>query len=60
MEMKMKFLAVAVAAAIPTAFVSAATVYENDDTTLNIGGRVEVRGNISDANKDADNNDKSY
>jgi outer membrane protein OmpU len=53
--MKMKFLAIAVAATIPATFVSAATVYQSDDTELNIGGRAEVRGNFSDANKSASN-----
>ncbi len=53
----MKFIAIAVASAIPAYSASAATVFENDDTTLNIGGRIEVRGNISDANKDDENKD---
>jgi outer membrane protein OmpU len=54
--MKMKYIAIAVAAAIPASLVSAATVFENDDSVMNIGGRAEVRGNISDGNKSADDN----
>lgn len=55
--MNKKFLALAVAAASISTAASAATVYKDDTSTLNIGGRVEVRGNISSANKsDADDN----
>ncbi|MDE1226103.1 porin [Vibrio aestuarianus] len=54
--MKKKLIAIAVASTLAPTLVSAATVYQNDDTILNIGGRAEVRGNISDANKTTDNN----
>ncbi|UJF18659.1 porin [Vibrio sp. SS-MA-C1-2] len=51
--MKLSYLATALAAAIVIpATASAATVYKNDTTTLKIGGRVEVRGNLSDNNQD--------
>jgi len=50
--MKMKFIALAVAAAIPATFVSAADVYQTEDTSLEIGGRVEVRGNFAEGGGD--------
>lgn len=50
--MKIKLIALAVAAAIPATFVSAADVYQTDDTSLEIGGRVEVRGNFSEGGGD--------
>ncbi|MCQ1057398.1 porin [Photobacterium sp. ZSDE20] len=53
--MNKKILAIAVASAFSTTFVSAATVYQDDDTTFNIGGRAEVRANFSDANKEPGN-----
>ncbi|UJF17407.1 porin [Vibrio sp. SS-MA-C1-2] len=49
--MKIKFIALAVAAATALP-VSAATVYQDDNTVFNVGGRAEVRGNISDANQE--------
>ncbi|MBD1573681.1 porin [Vibrio sp. S17_S38] len=50
-------LALAVAAAAISTATSAATIYKDDTSTLNMGGRVEVRANFSDANKtDADDN----
>ncbi|PSV47657.1 porin [Photobacterium indicum] len=57
--MNMKFIAIAVAAATVSIPVSAATVYQDDNTVFNVGGRAEVRGNISDANKTT-TNDSSY
>lgn len=57
--MNKKFLALAVAAASISTAASAATVYKDDTSTLNIGGRVEVRGNISSANK-SDSDDNKY
>lgn len=48
-------IAIAVACAFSTTAVSAATVYQDDATTFNVGGRVEVRANFSDANKEPDN-----
>jgi len=56
--MNMKFIAIAVAATTISIPVSAATVYQDDNTVFNVGGRAEVRGNISDANKEFDANDK--
>ncbi|MFH0257330.1 porin [Vibrio rumoiensis] len=55
--MNKKLLALAVAAASVSTAASAATIYKDDTSTLNMGGRVEVRANFSDANKtDADDN----
>ncbi|OEF25832.1 porin [Vibrio rumoiensis] len=55
--MNKKLLALAVAAASVSTAASAATIYQDDTSTLNMGGRVEVRANFSDANKtDADDN----
>ncbi|MCF7353979.1 porin [Vibrio sp. CK2-1] len=55
--MKKTLLALAVAAASVSTAASAATIYKDDTSTLNMGGRVEVRANFSDANKtDADDN----
>lgn len=55
--MKKTLLALAVAAASVSTVASAATIYKDDTSTLNMGGRVEVRANFSDANKtDADDN----
>lgn len=47
------------AASVSTA-ASAATIYKDDTSTLNMGGRVEVRANFSDANKDQNANDNTY
>ncbi|EAS45130.1 porin [Photobacterium profundum] len=63
--MNMKFIAIAVAAATVSIPASAATVYQDDNTVFNVGGRAEVRGNISDANKEFDDtgvetNDSTY
>lgn len=63
--MKIKFIVTAFASIIPATMASAATVYQGDNGILNIGGRVEVRGNISDANNKFDEsgkliNDKTY
>jgi predicted porin len=49
---------VAITSAFASAAATAATVYENDDTKFNIGGRAEVRGLFSDA-KDGTMEDKS-
>ena len=57
--MKKTLLALAVAAATISTAASAATVYKDDTSTLNIGGRVEVRGNISSNNK-SDSDDNKY
>ncbi|MBM7035455.1 porin [Vibrio ulleungensis] len=46
--MKKVLLAVAITSAFASAAATAATVYENDDTKLSIGGRAEVRGVFSD------------
>ncbi len=54
--MKLKLSVVAISSIFASTFASAATVYQNEDTTLNFGGRVEVRGNFSDANKTESNN----
>ncbi len=55
--MKKTLLALAVAAASVSTAASAATIYKDDTSTLNMGGRVEVRANFSDANKsEADDN----
>lgn len=55
--MNKKLLALAVAAASVSTAASAATIYQDDTSTLNMGGRVEVRANFSDANKtDSDDN----
>ncbi|MGO2497996.1 MAG: porin [Vibrio litoralis] len=51
--MKKTLLALAVAAASVSTAASAATIYKDDTSTLNMGGRVEVRANFSDANKTA-------
>lgn len=48
--MKRKILFLAVAASVASMAANAATVYEDENSELNIGGRVEVRGNISKAN----------
>ncbi|MET2949257.1 porin [Vibrio owensii] len=54
----------ALTTAVLTALVSspsfAATVYDNDGTTLKVGGRAEARFNISDENKDTTNNTDSF
>lgn len=52
--MKKTLLALAVAAASVSTAASAATIYKDDTSTLNMGGRVEVRANFSDANKTAE------
>lgn len=57
--MKLKLISIAVASTFATTFATAATVFENEDTKLNIGGRAEVRGNFSDANK-TEKNSSSY
>ncbi|MGO2420105.1 porin [Vibrio casei] len=54
--MNKKLLALAVAAASVSTAASAATIYQDDTSTLNMGGRVEVRANFSDANKSVDAN----
>ncbi|PMH44524.1 porin [Vibrio sp. 10N.286.49.B3] len=53
--MKIKFIAITVASIVASMTASAATVYQDGDTIFNIGGRAEVRGNFSDANKDPGN-----
>ncbi|MEZ8086712.1 hypothetical protein [Vibrio sp. 1S139] len=53
--MKKSHIAIAVVSILSTSAVSAATIYETDETVFNIGGRAEVRGNFSDANKSAGN-----
>ncbi|GAM60542.1 outer membrane protein ompU [Vibrio ishigakensis] len=57
--MKLKLVTIAVASTFAAPFATAATVFQDDKTTLNIGGRAEVRGNFSDANK-TDKNGSSY
>ncbi|TVO40056.1 porin [Vibrio algivorus] len=52
--MKKTLLSLAVAAASVSTAASAATIYKDDTSTLNMGGRVEVRANFSDANKSVD------
>jgi len=47
--MKKNFLTTAILSAVISSTANAATVYENDDTTLNVGGRAEVRGLFSDS-----------
>ncbi|MFV0576243.1 MAG: porin [Vibrio sp.] len=49
--MKKTLIALAVAAASMATVANAATVYQDDTSSLDVGGRVEVRGNVGDANK---------
>ena len=53
--MKKSYLSAAVVIALTSGAASAATVYKSDDSVMNIGGRAEVRGNFSDANKTPSN-----
>ena len=46
--MKNAAIATAVLSALASTLATAATVFENDTSTLNIGGRVEFRGDFSD------------
>ncbi|MFA0051731.1 porin [Vibrio breoganii] len=57
--MKLKLSVIAVSSIFASTLASAATVYQNEDTILNFGGRAEVRGNFSNANK-TDSNDHTY
>jgi len=43
-----KYLITVVSTAILSAPLSAATIYKNDTQEFNVGGRVEVRGNLTD------------
>ncbi|MDF2155359.1 porin [Vibrio sp. CAU 1672] len=52
--MKKAALTTAVLAALVSAPTLAATVYDNNGTTLKVGGRAEARFNLSDENKSAD------
>ena len=47
--MKKAAIATAVLSALAAGSASAATVFENDTTTLNVGGRFEFRGDFGDA-----------
>ncbi|MBV1842924.1 porin [Photobacterium ganghwense] len=53
--MKKMTVASAVLASLLASGVNAATVYQNDETTLSVGGRAEARFNISDENKTTEN-----
>ena len=53
--MKKAALASAILATLLTGAASAATVYQDDSTSLSVGGRAEARFNISDENKSDDN-----
>lgn len=52
--MKKVALASAILASLAAGTVNAATVYQDDDKSLSIGGRAEARFNLSDANKGDD------
>jgi predicted porin len=58
--MKKAALTTAILTALVSAPSFAATVYDNDGTTLKVGGRAEARFNISDENKDTANNTDSF
>ncbi|WP_394149101.1 porin [Vibrio maritimus] len=49
--MKLRFAALAVATAMTTFNSTAATVYQSEDSSLDIGGRIEARANFSKANE---------
>lgn len=50
--MRMKVLVASVAVGMISMGANSAEIYKDEKSKLNIGGRVEVRGNISDANKE--------
>lgn len=56
--MNKTILALAVAAAAISTAASAATIYKDNTSTLNMGGRVEVRANFSDANKSPEDDNR--
>ena len=49
-----QYLIAIASSAILSAPLSAATIYKNDTQEFNIGGRVEVRGNLTDATTQID------
>jgi len=57
--MKLRFSALAVATVLSTFNSTAATVYQDENSSLDIGGRVEARANFSEANKDKES-DSQY
>lgn len=57
--MKKSHIAMAVVVGLASGAASAATIYKSDDSVLNFGGRAEVRGNFSDANK-TNSNSSTY
>ncbi|PSV55068.1 porin [Photobacterium sp. GB-1] len=58
--MKKVALASAILASLTAGTVNAATVYQDDDKSLSIGGRAEARFNLSDANKGADGTGNAF
>lgn len=50
--MRVRILPVLVTLALISTAVNAAEIYKDDNSSFKLGGRVEVRGNISDANAD--------
>jgi outer membrane protein OmpU len=57
--MKIKTLSLAVAAGLFSVGSQAATLFEDDTSTVNLNGRVEARAHISDANGDEEFKDAS-
>lgn len=53
--MKKAALASAILATLVSGTASAATVYQDDSSSLSVGGRAEARFNVSDENKSDDN-----
>ena len=51
--MKKLLLSTAILSSFVSAPLLAATVYDQDDTQLKVGGRAEARANISDNNETA-------
>ncbi len=58
--MKKVALASAILASLAAGTVNAATVYQDDDKSLSIGGRAEARFNLSDANKGEDGTGNAF
>ncbi|EAS64231.1 porin [Photobacterium angustum] len=58
--MKKVALASAILASLAAGTVNAATVYQDDDKSLSIGGRAEARFNLSDANKGDDGTGNAF
>ncbi|KJG34538.1 porin [Photobacterium angustum] len=58
--MKKVALASAILASLAAGTVNAATVYQDDDKSLSIGGRAEARFNLSDKNKGADDTGNAF